>query len=379
MATTLFSGNQEETLFYTLLAARKRNDKIKEVEAYEQEIQVALDKCGEIFVASGSNCNFIAEIEARENAPINKETFLTMQSKDINRIEIETLTGQLSEFLKTISREVREDLEFYSKQIIDRKTRRDEELKNIQQLLSGYPGVERFDIKEAMTSLGAIFDFIGTITNIVVEEPEIIPLDTVIQQVIIEEEPELVINEEPKIPNHFQLVTGIKVAPDALIGFMTPTAALDVKEEVDNNEVLAKKPSDFIEVADETLNEIAISPVLEEEKEPVLEVVEEVKEEPLVEEPVQTEELAQTVDYTMIEGLSLAALAEALCGNPMGYTDIYAVNKELFDKTVNEKNNSNFEDIEHNDQIFAGLSIKVPAEFKLQPLIFEEKEIALAA
>ena len=70
-----------------------------------------------------------------------------------------------------------------------------------------------------------------------------------------------------------------------------------------------------------------------------------------------------TVEFSMPDNFTLTELAMATCDDPIGWIDIYEVNKDLFDKVIEEKNQGNSKDIENNKHIFAGLTIKVPTVF----------------
>ena len=82
----------------------------------------------------------------------------------------------------------------------------------------------------------------------------------------------------------------------------------------------------------------------------------------MIEEVVEDDQ--NLVTFEMPDEFTLADLAQAISEDNYDwkniYNAIYDVNKDLFTKVIAEKNEGKFEDIEYNNKIFAGLTIKIP-------------------
>ena len=166
--------NPEKVYFYNLLAARKLKDKRLERQNYENEIETALNKCGEILEMHGARVNFIAEIDKIESEMEPKGILPTANSRESkDTLEtINSLTTELTDLLKKIPREISEDLEFFSKQIIDRRMRREETLEKEKEIIELYPEVEKIDKEQIFIALKHIFDNIRLYTGEVEEVEE---------------------------------------------------------------------------------------------------------------------------------------------------------------------------------------------------------------
>lgn len=417
MAIALFNNETEKVYFYNLLAARKLKDQRKEREGYEKEIENALSLCGEILKEYGARCNFIAEIDKIESAMEPKGILppsATREESDYAE-QITALTTELTDLLKKIPRDVSEDLEFFSKQIIDRRNRREETLDKEKELIELYPDANKVDLNQIFETLKHIFDGISFYSG---EQEE--------QEVVAEENLADVID----FTNQRQKVIGIKKAPRSLLEKVKLADATDYSEEL--AKPITKTNSGLFGIVDDVFSEVNSQPLASEplpiietvqavkepeaiaDKEPLKEIIEKKEELPVIEpvsviseeelnkpidapkesepvsetivakapvalaveeetvsleskaeeaQPVASEMSDDSITFEMPEEFTLADLAIALCEDENGWMDIYEANKNLFDKIINEKNNGNSDGIEHNKELFAGLTIKVPTVF----------------
>lgn len=376
MGISLFNNESEKTYFYNLLAARKLRNQIKEREYFEEEIENALNTCAEILKEYGARSNFIADIDELERTVENNSTLSSASKKDMINIEekIASLTVELTQFLKTIPREVSEELEFYSKQIVDRRIRRETSLANESNVIELYPEANSIDMTNVFEALTNFFKNIRSLTG--EEELEITNQDN--------------INEVIDLETNRQKVVGIKKAPRALLknanlieedyseelskpitktntglfgiiddvftevntSSITPEPAPIIKEELKPIEIISEKE----------LN----SPVSKIETEAIQEIVPESNVIPFEKEEVTTKtNEEETLKFEMPPSLSLTDLAKVIGEDnydwQVVYDAIYRTNKELLDKVVAERNNGNFEGIENDSQLFSGETLNIPS------------------
>ncbi len=376
MGISLFNNESEKTYFYNLLAARKLRNQIKEREYFEEEIENALNTCAEILKEYGARSNFIADIDELERTVENNSKLSSASKKDMINIEekIASLTVELTRFLKTIPREASEELEFYSKQIVDRRIRRETSLANESNVIELYPEANSIDMTNVFEALTNFFKNIRSLTG--EEELEITNQDN--------------INEVIDLETNRQKVVGIKKAPRALLknanlieedyseelskpitktntglfgiiddvftevntSSITPEPAPIIKEELKPIEIISEKE----------LN----SPVSKIETEAIQEIVPESNVIPFEKEEVTTKtNEEETLKFEMPPSLSLTDLAKVIGEDNYDWQDvydaIYRTNKELLDKVVAERNNGNFEGIENDSQLFSGETLNIPS------------------
>ena len=400
MVSNLFNNNIEEKAFYNLIAARKYFTKSNEKQLYEADIEEYLHKCDEILKENNARCNFIAEILARKDKNINNAVY-----SGNNRLsEIDALTKEFIDFLKTVPLTVKEDLEFYSKRIDDRLQRNAETSLEQQTILEYYPKVDNIDyneifavldpiftnidsfgtkkekdnkedlIDEEMSYVEPIFSSLNNSFNMADEIPNFNEETSLEDENLLTEEVESK-SEEPisDVPTIRHEVIGIKTLP-------VKEVVSDIKEEKEPNPFdkmdkaiaeikLEKEKTIEPENSFVTDTNFDLSDLESEEQEPPKEIAE------LIEEPeipldtiMPTEDKPEInsekmVSFNMPKGFSLVDIAVALCGDENGWIDIYDANKAIFNKIVNEKNNGNFDDIENNSDLFADLSINIPTVF----------------
>lgn len=435
MKTTLFTTEKEETYFYNLLAARKLKDKRNEREGYEAEIEEALDTCGKILKEHGARSNFIEDIHKLEISMEPKGILPPSSTREESQYteQIAVLTTELKEFLKKLPLEITEDLGFYSKQINDRRSRREDVLEYETNIVELYPESSKVNYEEVFSALTNIFTSISDYTG---------------ENTLEKEEP-VFNNEKTTDINNYQEVKGIKKAPESILRkanlidltdyqekleepiTKTPlmehndlsdeSNEIDIKlneqsfipssisliTEAELNGTLSNEPVLNIEKDKKELEDIALETV--EEKDPEVEVQEatlepdniipfsssNIEEEPkditdtvdekepeIIEKDIALEkdDIVQfpgsnlekapkpfedegLITFEMPEDFTLIDLASALCGNAEGWLDIYAANKEEFDKIIQEKNNGIIDNIENNGNLFAGFTIMVPTIF----------------
>jgi hypothetical protein len=163
----------------------------------------------------------------------------------------------------------------------------------------------------------------------------------------------------------------------------------DIKDNQDDSDNKSNEEVKPIEVKEEEIAPVAISdnnelitplPV-KDEKEPE---IEDQKEDNIVKFPVseevnEVEPIEDDTKYTMEHGDTLANLALALCDDENGWYDIYKVNKEVLDKAMADKDIKDFNDIEHNEEVFNGLALNIPNIFKKEKPEDLEESKSLAA
>ncbi len=435
MAIALFD-NGKDIYFYNLLAARKLKSIRRERDGYEKEIVNAINSCGEILKKYGARCNYIERIHDIEQKMEPKGILPTSANREeSNHVEqIGKLTDELTELIKSIPREASEDLEFYSKKIIDRRRRIDDTFKKEKELLDLYPDADKVDYQQIFNALKSIFDKIRSFTGEEIEKRSIgdelgFPKQ---QKVIrISQASESILNlvrqkdysaelTKPITTGLFEVVGEVfsevnsnpktsKSILEEKIPTIEPKTEINpiIEEELKNEEPLVQKikTDSVLDITEQDLNEpIKEEPAMIEETlvEPVIteETIEEsieakeetVKAEEIVPEPVkeesteiQAEAKEEEVDdpnlvaFEMPDEFTLADLAQAIDETNWQdvYKAIYEANKGKFDKIIAEKNNGSLEGIEYNNKIFAGLTFKIPTI--ITQTKEEEKGLAKAA
>ncbi|MDD2409330.1 MAG: hypothetical protein PHD03_01240 [Bacilli bacterium] len=406
MISNLFNNNIEEKAFYDLIAARKYFYKNKEKQLYDSDIEEYLHKCDEILKENNARCNFIAEILARKNNALKNGVY-----NGNNRLsEIDALTKEFIDFLKTVPLSVKEDLEFYSKRIDDRLQRNTETSLEQQTILEYYPKVDNIDYNETFAILASIFDNVDSFgvkkendynENLIDKEvPYVEPIFSSLANSFIVGDEKPKINEGTSLEDENLLaeeaeskyeepINDIPIKRHEVIGIKTlpiKDVVSDIKEEDQIKEEIELNPFDkmdkaIAEMEFEKENQIEpennfvtdinfeLSDLEQEEDMPkeIAELIEE-PEIPLdIIEPVEDRHEINNekmVSFNMPKGFSLVDIAVALCGDSNGWIDIYDANKAIFNKIVNEKNNGNFNDVENNPDLFADLNINIPTVFK---------------
>lgn len=247
MAIALFNNETEKIYFYNLLAARKLKDQRKEREGYEKEIEKALNSCGKILKDHGARCNFIAEIDKIERAMEPKGILppsATSEESDYAE-QISALTTELTDLLKKIPREISEDLEFFSKQIIDRRTRREETLDKEKELIELYPEADKADLNQIFVTLKHIFDNIRFYTG----EKE--DLEPVLETAKDDETIDLETNR--------QKVIGIKKASRSLLENAGLADSKDYSEEL--AKPITKTNAGLFGIVDDVFSEVNSQPL----------------------------------------------------------------------------------------------------------------------
>ena len=244
MKTTLFTTEKEETYFYNLLAARKLKDKRNEREGYEAEIEEALDTCGKILKEHGARSNFIEDIHKLEISMEPKGILPPSSTREESQYteQIAVLTTELKEFLKKLPLEITEDLGFYSKQINDRRSRREGALEYETNIIELYPESAKVNYEEVFSVLTNIFTSISDYTGEnTLEKEEVVPVnDNIIE-----------------INKYRQEVKGIKKAPNSILKKANLIDLTDYQEKL--NEPITNTPlMEHNDLSDE-LNEIDIT------------------------------------------------------------------------------------------------------------------------
>lgn len=296
MAIALFD-NGKDIYFYNLLAARKLKSIRRERDGYEKEIVNAIDSCGEILKKYGARCNYIERIHDIEQKMEPKGILPTSANREeSNHVEqIGKLTDELTELIKSIPREASEDLEFYSKKIIDRRRRIDDTFKKEKELLDLYPDADKVDYQQIFNSLKSIFDKIRSFTGEEIEKRSIgdelgFPKQQKVMR--ISQASESILNLVRQKDYSAELTKPITTGLFEVVG--------EVFSEVNSNPKTSKS---ILEEKMPTIEPKAeINPVIEEEQkneEPlvqeiktdsVLDITEQDLNEPIKEEPVMIEE-----------------------------------------------------------------------------------------
>ena len=359
----LFTNYSEQAAFTDAIAHRR----IKELEetnsSFDEEIAQTIEICDEIFKNYGSETNFITEIIDLEMRMQNAES-QKLTSVDIGDLTLrrESLYNKYNSFLEKLPLEIKEDLEFYYKKISDRKLRLSHTLDKVNQIESEYPKAEGLTVSEIWEQ--PIFQKIDEFLSgkQLVNPPEIVDETSNLAYVLqIKKAPDDLLNmaigsnqhnEEPEkeeesleIPDLF-LENDVeyqdelsKVTPEFPDLPVYGTDKIDVKDEIEDPQDLVNSDNlSFIPFADfpkEDNNNL------------------EVKE--IEEEPVD-----DRLTYTMENGDTLTSLAIALCEDENGWYDIFAANKEVLEQRLQEAGLSNNDPFENNEEIFTGLTLKIP-------------------
>ncbi len=403
MTSKLFNNAVEENNFYNLLAARKYKLKHEEIKAYNNDIDKYLKKCDEIFKRNNSNYNYVEEIFKHDNSSFQVQE-------------------EFAEYLKTLDLNIREDIEFNSRRIEDRLNRIENTTKEIKQLLEFYPLTEEFKFEETIETLMPIFNEINSLTKKEEYKPKTIkPVDKNKEEVLgirsLKKE-ELSItdiffkeaDEEKKLPEETPIVKTEeseyleKIKEEINISNLMKHTSKEEVPEINLEDLIEeeaakiedlfkeKEPKEEIVELEDLIKEsenLTKAPLIEESinqeieekiNVPIPEDIfitnaafsfsdfednkqeYELKEEK--EEPVdQIKEEEDSVSFKMPKGFSLADVALALCEDEKGWIDIFEVNKEMFTNIVKDMNNNNYKDIEYNNKLFSGLTIKIPTVF----------------
>lgn len=312
MAIALFNNETDKVYFNNLLATRKLKDKRNERESYEKEIQSALDSCGEILKTHGARCNFIAEIDKIESEMEPKGILSPTETKEANNYaeQITSLTSELTELLKNIPREISEDLEFFSKQIIDRRSRREETLEKEKEIIDLYPEAESVDIYQVFEALKHIFDGIRSFTG-EIDEPV---LDNIVDY------------DQNKVMR--QKVKGIKKAPNSLLEKNGLLIEVDFSEEL--SKPITQTNTGLFDVVDEVfsednsqdpslkeeLNEDVVVYIPEKDEEMNNDIKEDyiskIETEPILEEQLPEEEINKTIEEPEEKDIMTSELQEEI-------------------------------------------------------------------
>lgn len=375
MDKKLFNDREEEKSFYNLLADRKLKKINKNKESYDSDINEDLIKCEEILTRNNAKTNYVSDL-----LKLNKED---PKKPEISK-QITELNKEFTKFLNTLTLTDREDLEFYSKRIANRLERIDDADLTAQNLKTFYPNLGNFEYEDRMQ----IFDKLFGEKN----PYKVTPLKEAneLEKKEIKEEPKLrkEIKEEPKPVKEIkeeilrEEVIGIRsFKKEPKIEFKNEV--IEKEPELDTKEHFSYKASD-----DDLINSFIEKDVVKEsfitenffELDNINEKPEEIKEEPVLEETnepeldtlnpfdINLEEIydepkEEKVKFVMPEGTSLVDISIALCGYSSGWLDIFAANKDLFNKIILE-NNASYINIEYNNSLFAGLEINIPVVFK---------------
>ncbi|MDD4187604.1 MAG: hypothetical protein PHX04_02435 [Bacilli bacterium] len=391
MKTGLFTNEKEETYFYNLLAARKLRDKRREREGYEVEIETALETCGGILKEHGSRSNFIEDIHKLETSAEPKSMSPPSSTREESQYaeQIAVLTTELKDFLKKLPLEITEDLGFYSKQITDRRQRRDDILKYENNIIELYPESEKVDYEEIFSILNNIFVSIAEYTREdTLEKEESIDFEVDPREVKgIKKAPESILRKanlidltdyqeklaqpitRTPIMNHNNLSDELKEVDITEVNHSFSANPVSLITEAKLNEPLPDESISNVEkeeiksedIVEETIKaknpEMDVQQIVEgtAEKQP-----ERVEQEATFKKETQQLEDKDLITFEMPEDFTLTDLATALCGKAEGWIDIYEANKKEFDKIIQEKNNGISKNVENNEKLFAGLTIKIP-------------------
>lgn len=330
----LFADEETAKSFNYALAYRKVKNLKKDEEAFSEDIENAIDKCNTILEKNGANINYVEEIykideevqgleSKKPSGP--KYSDSTYKKNDILREDLllkrDNLVSELGEFSKKLSMSIREDLEFYSNQVLDRTSRKSTSTQIKKKIYDEYPELEEFDIKKALKQ----YPF-----NIILgEETAVFDID------------------------EDNLVISIKKAPQHLLeDYTEEEPKLEEKIKIMDNDT-----SFFGE--DDKLTKSINKEELIQTEEPKFEITEE-------EINAQNELVDTGFEYTMEEGDTLANIALAICENEKGWYDIFNANKDKITEILINNNITELKGIETNGNLFTGQTFTIPNEFTMK-------------
>lgn len=331
----LFADEETAKSFNYALAYRKVKNIKKDEEAFSEDIEKAIDKCGTILEQNGANINYVEEIykideevqglESRKSSS-PKYSDSAYKKNDILREDLllkrDNLVSEMNEFTKKLSMSVKEDLEFYSNQVLDRTSRKSTSNQIKKKIYDEYPDLDDFEIKKALKK----YPF-----NIILGE-----------------------NTENFEVEEDNLVISIKKAPKILL---EESEELNDEEKEEETKSMSTDTS-FYGKDDELSKSI--------EKEELIES-EDVSNEISEEEINKTNELMNSdFEYTMEEGDTLANIAMAICENEKGWYDIFSANKDKITEILINNNITDIVGIENNDKLFNGVTLNIPNVFTMK-------------
>lgn len=307
MVISLFSNEAEKIYFYNLLASRKFKLNQNERAVYQSEIEEAVNTCGNILKEYGKR-NLIAEIDEIEQKMEPKGMLPPSASREESSYgeQISKLTDELTDVIRNVPRNISEDLEFYSKKIVNRRKRIEEALNKEKELLNLYPDADKVDYYQVFKALSTIFDIIRCYTGETIEEEK-----SIVSEIVFD-------NRQP--------VKGIKKAPRSLLEKANIIDLADYSKEL--NKPITKTNAGLFGIVDEVFSEVNSSPKnVEEVKVESIPTVESetkidtvIKEETKVEEPkaiepdvkeVKIEPVTQITEAELNEPVALETTIEA--------------------------------------------------------------------
>lgn len=345
-----------QNILYNLKAKKKMKKLQNNIAQFDDEIRESLAKCEVIFDNNNARENYIKKLD---------ELQLQMDNNSNKRVTIESLEAEkesiihdFKEFQNSLPLTVKEDLLFYIKKIEDRQRREEEDSRLLNEIEMNYPDAKDFDVNAAYNvfPFSAIRDYYNETesvsenveSTVFTSDHHSLPYVISIRQYSKEKEAE----EE----YFYEEETTETVSDNSFYGVD------DKITEALNNE----EPS-----YTDTYNEL-----VESSDEDIIEATEEVQiEEPSIDTQTvnndddieNTESEPEELEYPLDEGISLADLALALCDDEKGWTDIYKANKSVLDPIINE-NSLNINQAKKETTLFAGITLKIPNEFKKEEL-----------
>lgn len=305
--------NEKDNHDLSILLASRRTKRIKnEIELLNDEIKFAINESDKIFESNKKTSNYIKEIYE-----LDKEDSETKRNQ---------LEKELQSYYETLPLEIREELEYIEKKISNRKKRKMNLQKTLDNLLSKYPDSLSVNPKELYNSipvLKSIKNYIKPVKEEIVEEEDMSTNGLLVTRIY--EAPKSLLNDNSEQETENQESTVINIEADnSFFGGDNP-----FEEEI-------------VPIVSEYVEEENISEIFP---------------------PETNEKQEELINYVLEEGNTLASLAQLLCGDENGWYDIYEANKELLDARLNEYGISSMDNIENNENIFVGLSIVIPNEY----------------
>jgi len=345
----LFSSSAEYLDFLNAIAYRRVKNLKKENDTFQAEVNSAVEKCGILFQSNGAEANYITEIIDIEDKITDAER-KNLSSTDIGELSLkrESLYNKYNKFLGTLPLEVKEDIEFNFKKIVDRRLRIAHTNEIITQITTEFPNSLSIDFNSISSQpiFKKINGFLKPQTMEVEDEKESEP-----------------VKEEVK--EEMPYVVKIEMANDSLVD--NKELEEEPEEEISAADLTFETDNSFYDPEDTFTSQV--------ENEVVVPSFKTVVEEEIPTEDIKT--IDDTVTFKLEQGISLADMATVIYnGDISAWHTLYKANKSIIDERLKEREcleeNVKFMEETPNDippfvndiNVLDGITIVIPNEYE---------------